>query len=45
MFVYISNKSISFFGTSTNLTGTGVYVMLIAIIAMAVGVFLDSKNK
>ena len=43
MFFFIADKSTNFFGTTINMAGTGMYVMLIALFAVLAGVFLNKR--
>nr|WP_106780294.1 hypothetical protein [Lysinibacillus timonensis] len=43
MIAYIMSKTADVFGESINLASTGMYVMLISFVVLAVGVYMDNK--
>lgn len=45
MFFFIMDKSTDFFGTSVNLAASGMYVMLLALLAVFFGAVLNNRTK
>lgn len=45
MIAFIMSKTADVFGESINLASTGMYVMLISFVILAVGIYLDTKGK
>ncbi len=43
--MFMFSKSVDFFGSSTNLSGTGMYLAIIASIILVIGVFMKSKEN
>lgn len=44
MFAFVADKSVSILGTSINAAGTGMYVMIVSLIAILIGCAINNRQ-